>query len=174
MLINKSLNIFKKTLKTILLSPVLPILMASPDNVEGEVKFAGTVVEVDNEVVSKITSFNRKVSVSEQDITGSEDIVPGTDVLHQVFTSIAVSETADIEGITIESSTSGLDDGQSELKDAVDQGKIITLKSTRNTGYGWALSGFFTSYEEGADTSGVYTYKGSFRINSKTEITPGS
>lgn len=174
MLTNKTFKIIKKTLKTLLLSPVLPILMASPDNVENEVKFAGTVIAVDNEIVSKITAFNRKISVSEEKITGSEDIVVGTDVLHEKFTAIAVDETADIEGITIESAASGPDDGQSELKDAVEQGKIITLKSTRNTGYGYNLSGFFTSYEESADTSGVYTFKGTFRVNSKTEITPGS
>lgn len=174
MLSNKTLNKFKKVLKTILLAPVMPILMASGDNVENEVKFANTVVTVDSEVVSKVTSFNKKTSVSEENITGSEDVVPGTDVLHEVFTSIAVNETADVEGISIESEESGPDDGQSELQDAVDEGKIITLTSTKNTGYGWTLSGFFTSYEEGADTSGVYKWKATFRINSKTQITPGS
>lgn len=174
MLSNKTFKIFKKTLKTILLAPLMPILMASGDNVENEVKFANTVVTVDSEVVSKVTSFNKKTSVSEENITGSEDVVPGTDVLHEVFTSIAVNETADVEGIAIESATSGPDDGQSELQDAVDEGKIVTLTSTKSTGYGWRLSGFFTSYEEGADTSGVYKWKATFRINSKTQITPGS
>jgi hypothetical protein len=144
------------------------------DNVENEVKFGGTVVTVDSEVVSKVTAFNRNVSVKEENITGSEDIIAGTNVLHEKFTAISVSETATIEGISIESATSGPDDGQSELKDAVDSGKIISVISTRNTGYGWNLSGFFTSFEEGADTSGVYKFKGTFRINSKVEVTPGS
>jgi hypothetical protein len=144
------------------------------DNVENEVKFGGTVVTVDSEVVSKVTAFNRNVSVKEENITGSEDIIAGTDVLHEKFTAISVSETATIEGISIESAASGPDDGQSELKDAVDSGKIVNVISTRNTGYGWNLSGFFTSFEEGADTSGVYKFKGTFRINSKVEVTPGS
>jgi hypothetical protein len=174
MLSNKTLNKFKKVLKTILLAPVMPVLMASGDNVENEVKFANTIVTVDSEVVSKVTSFNKKTSVSEENITGSEDVVPGTDVLHEVFTSIAVNETADVEGISIESEENGPDDGQSELQDAVDEGKIVTLTSTKSTGYGWTLSGFFTSYEEGADTSGVYKWKATFRINSKIQITPGS
>lgn len=144
------------------------------DNVENEVKFGGTVVTVDSEVVSKVTAFNRNVSVKEENITGSEDVIAGTDVLHEKFTAISVSETATIEGISIESATSGPDDGQSELKDAVDSGKIVNIISTRNTGYGWNLEGFFTSFEEGADTSGVYKFKGTFRINSKVEVTPGS
>ena len=144
------------------------------DNVVNEVKFAGTVVFIENEIVSKVNAFNRSVSVSEENITGSEDVVPGTNVLLEQFASIAVSETANVEGITIESASEGLDVGQSELRDAVDQGKIVTMTSTKNNGYGWSLSGFFTAYEETGDKSGVYKYKGTFRINSKTEISPGS
>ena len=68
----------------------------------GEIKFAGTVIEIDNEVVAKITSFERSVSVSEEDVTGSEDVVVGTDVLHQQFVAVAVGETATVEGIAIE------------------------------------------------------------------------
>lgn len=164
----------KKLFKILFLAPVFPVIGATPDNVEDEVKFGNTVVQVDNEIVSKVTSFNTKTDVSEEEITGSEDVVAGTNVLFSKFTAIKVGKTADVEGISIESADSGPDDGQSELQDAVDQGKIVTLKSTKNTGYGWNLSGFFTSYEEGADTSGVYKWKASFRVNQKTEVTPGS
>lgn len=139
-----------------------------------EVKFAGTVIEIENEVVAKITSFTRAVSVSEEDVTGSEDVVPGSDVLASQFVSIAVSETADVEGITIESADAGLDDGQSELRDAAQSGKTVTMKHTKYNGHGYSMTGFFTSYEESGDTSGVYKFKGSFRINTKVAITPGS
>jgi hypothetical protein len=139
-----------------------------------EVKFARTEIQVENEVVAKVTSFSRKVDISEEDVTGSEDYIPGTNVLHQNFASIAVGETADVEGIAIESSASGLDDGQSELKDAAESGKDVTMRQIRNTGFGHLLTGFFTSYEENGSTSEVYKYKGSFRINSKVAITPGS
>lgn len=165
----------KRLLRLLLLGPVLPIIGAgTPDNVEDEIKFGNTVVQVDNEIVSKVTSFNTKTDVSEEEITGSEDVVAGTNVLFSKFTAIKVGKTADMEGIAIESSSAGRDDGQSELQDAVDTGKLVTVRCTRNTGYGWLLSGFFTSYEEGADTSGVYKWKASFRVNQKTEITPGS
>ena len=164
---------FIKLLANMLLLPIVPVLFAG-DNVDNEVKFAGTQVTVDNEVVAKVTSFNRNVSVKEENITGSEDIVPGTDVLHEMFTAISISETANVEGIAIETRANGLDDGQSELKDAVESGKVITMRTVKNTGYGWSLSGFFTSYDESGDTSGVYKYKGAFRVNAKTEITPGS
>lgn len=139
-----------------------------------EVKFARTQIQVDSEVVAKITSFTKSAEISEEDVTGSEDYIAGTNVLHQQFVSIAVGETAEVEGIAIESSSSGLDDGQSELRDAAETGKTVTLRHTRHTGYGYTMSGFFTSYEESGSTSEVYKFKGSFRINSKTEITPGS
>jgi hypothetical protein len=139
-----------------------------------EIKFGGTSVTIDSEVVAKITAFNKNVSVSEEDVTGSEDILPGTDVLHSQFVSIAISETAAVEGIAIESAVSGPDDGQSELKNAAETGKIVTMRHVRNTGYGHSLAGFFTSYEETADVSGVYKFKGTFRVNTKNSIVPGS
>lgn len=143
-------------------------------NVAGEVKFAGTSVQVEGEVVAKVTSFSRALKISEEDITGAEDVIPGTDILHTEFTAIAVDETASIEGIAIETAAAGLDDGQSELKDAAESGQVVTVRHVKANGYGYSLSGFFTAYEEEGSTSGPYKYKGDFRINSKTEITPGS
>lgn len=139
-----------------------------------EVKFARTEIQIQNEVVAKITSFSKATEISEEDVTGSEDYIAGTNVLHNKFVSISVGETADIEGITIESADTGLDDGQSELKDAAETGADVTVRYVKHTGYGYSMSGFFTSYEESGSTSEVYKFKGSFRINSKTEITPGS
>lgn len=167
-------NVIKKIFKILALGPLLPVLLASGDNVDGEVKFAGTICSIDSEVVAKVTNFNRTVSVSEENITGSEDYVPGTDVLHERFTAISINETASVEGITIEESPAGLDDGQSELKDAVESGKIVTMRNVKSNGYGWVLTGFFTNYTEEADTTKVWKFKSTFRVNSKTEITPGS
>lgn len=164
----------KKLLMSMVLFPIVPILFASPDNVEDEIKFGGTVVIIDNEIVAKITAFNKNTAVKEENITGSEDIIAGTNVLHDVFTPVSIGETATVEGVAIESSNYGPDDGQSELKDAVDNGIIITMRQTRNTGYGYLMTGFFTSYDEGADTSGVYKFKATFRVNTKQEIVPGS
>lgn len=138
-----------------------------------EVKFAGTVIEIQDEVVAKVTSFNRSLSISEDDVTGAEDVIVGTDVLQQQFVPIAVGETAAIEGVAIEDG-SGLDAGQSELKNAAEQGDIVSLRHVRNTGFGVLLTGFFTAYDETASTSGVYRFSGTFRVNSKVAITPGS
>lgn len=139
----------------------------------GEVKFANTVIEIDSEVVAKITSFSRSVSISEEDVTGAEDVMPGSDILHQQFISIAMGETASVAGIAIEDDN-GPDAGQSALREAAETGAIVTLKHTRNTGYGEILTGFFTSYEESGSTSGVYKFTGTFRVNSRTPIVPGS
>jgi hypothetical protein len=141
---------------------------------ENEVKFAGTVIEVANEVVAKVTSFSRNISVSETEVTGAEDVIAGTDVLQQQFVAISVGETANIEGIAIESQASGADIGQSELKDAAESGDVVELKQTRMTGYGVKLTGFFTSYTESGSTSDVYKFSGGFRVNSKEEIVPAS
>jgi hypothetical protein len=141
---------------------------------EQEVKFARTNIEVDGETVAKVTTYSRAVEVAEEDITGSMDYIAGTNVLHQQYASISVGETAEMEGISMESNETGLNAGQSELKDAAETGKTVTLRHTKHTGFGYVFSGFFTSYEESAGVSEVYKWKGSFRINSKTEITPGS
>lgn len=138
------------------------------------VKFAGTIVEVQDQVVAKVTSFNRSVTVSEEDVTGSEDVVAGTDVLQGQFEAIKVDETAAVEGIAIETAEAGEDEGQSELKEAAEAGDTVVMRQTRNTGYGYALTGFFTAYNETGATSGTYKFNGTFRVNSKTRITPGS
>lgn len=143
-------------------------------NVTGEVKFAGTVVTVAAEIVAKVTSWKRNLSIDEEDITGSEDVIPGTDVLHKEFTPIAVGETAEVEGVSIETNQAGLDSGQSELKDAASSGQIVEVRHTKNNGYGDVLSGFFTSYEESGSTTETYKFKGTFRVNSRTAIAPGS
>jgi len=139
-----------------------------------EVKFGNTVVEIDDVVIAKITSWTASSEISEEDVTGSEDVVAGSNVLSQVYTPIAVSKTCEVEGIVIESESVGRDYGQSALKTAADSGKMVTVKETRNTGHGNASTGFFTSYEESASTSEVYKFKGTFRVNETTPITPGS
>jgi hypothetical protein len=139
-----------------------------------EVKFAETVVEVESEVVAKITSFNRNVSISEEDVTGAEDVVAGTDILHSQFVSIAKGETADVAGIAIESATTGLDAGQSELRDAAENGEVITMTHTKANGYGRTLTGFFTSYTESGSIGSVYKFSGTFRVNTNVPIEPGS
>ena len=138
-----------------------------------EVKFAGAVIEINNEVVAKVTSYSRAVSIAEENVTGVEDVIPGTDVLHELYVSISVGETVSIEGIAIEDAA-GLDSGQSELRDAAESGQMVDLRHVRNTGFGQLLGGFFTAYEESADTSGVYKFSGTMRVNTNTEITPGS
>jgi hypothetical protein len=85
-----------------------------------------------------------------------------------------VSKTCEIEGIVIESESTGRDYGQSALKTASESGQSVVIKETRNTGFGNASTGFFTAYEESASTSEVYKFKGTFRINSVEAITPGS
>lgn len=140
-----------------------------------EIKFAGTIVSIGDDAltakpVGKVTAFNRAVTIGEADVTGSEDLVEGGDVVRDTFVSIRVGETATAEGIALAS-----DEGQSELKAAVDTGATVTLRHTYPDGSGQELTGFFTAYNEnGGLSGGVYTWSGTFRINSKTPITAGA
>lgn len=138
-----------------------------------EVKFAGTIIRAEQEVVAKVTSFARSLTISEEDVTGAEDVIAGSDVLSQDFAAIAVGETATIEGISMED-VEGADSGQSELKDAAEKGDVIEIEHVRNTGHGKKLTGFFTSYEETGSTTAVYRFRGTFRVKSTEDIVPTS
>lgn len=135
-----------------------------------EIKFAGTIVSVDATAVGKITAFNRSVTVGETDVTGSEDLVEGGDIVRDTFVSIRVGETATCEGIALAG-----DAGQSALKTAAETGATVTLKHIYADGSGQEMEGFFTAYNEnGGLSAGVYTWSGTFRINSKTPVTAGA
>lgn len=139
-----------------------------------EVKFANTRVYVDNEFVSKITSFKRTTAIAEENVTGAEDYIAGTDVLQEQYVPISVGDMAEVEGIAQETASGGPDDGQAEMRDVAKTGQTCTVRRLKNTGYGENLTGFFTNYEETGSTSEVYKWKATFRVNAISEITPGS
>lgn len=129
-----------------------------------EIKFAGTTVEIDDTPVAKVTAFNRSLTIGEAEVTGSEDLVEGGDIVSQKFVSTQVGETATVEGIALAG-----DEGQSELYEAASTGATVALKHTRPDGSGVTLTGFFTAYNEnGGLSGGVYTWSGTFRVNGKT------
>ena len=133
-----------------------------------EQKFAGTIVTVDTATVGKVTAFNRAITVGEAEVTGSEDLVAGGDIVQQQFVSTQVGETATVEGVSLQG-----DEGQSELYEAASSGATVALKQTKADGSGVTLSGFFTAYaENGGLSAGIYTWSGTFRVNEKTPIVP--
>jgi len=133
-------------------------------------KFAGTVVKVENEVVAKVTSLTTpNLTISTADITGSEDILPGGEILAQKFASIAASEVASIEGIVIIGDT-----GQSELQLAARMGNDVDIEWVGPSGYGALMTGIVTGYQETRGTGDVAKFTASFQVNENTPITPGS
>ena len=135
-----------------------------------EEKFAGFVVSIDDVVVAKITSLTmNSLTISEADITGSEDVVSGGDILAQKFASIAVNETASVEGIVWVG-----DAGQSDLKTAAKAGVEVELSAVSAAGNGGSLEGFFTSYQESRGTGDVAKFTAAFRVNENTPIVSGS
>ncbi|WP_054705374.1 hypothetical protein [Bacillus sp. JCM 19041] len=134
-----------------------------------EKKFAGTRVEVNEKVVAKLTSFTHSLEVEEADVTGLGDTVDGGGVFRQKFIAASVGETVSMEGIALLE-----DDGQSELKRVSELGQNAVIKHTDAKGSGYALTGFFTAYEEeGSVSEGVYTFSGEFRVNTKETIREG-
>lgn len=131
----------------------------------GEIKFACTEIMINSEIVAKVTSFRRSLSIDEEDITGAEDAMAGCEILHKEFAAVAIDETASIEGIAISADT-----GQSELADAAEAGETVTLTHTKPDGTGWVMSGYFTSYEETGSTSSIYRFSADFRVNSKEAV----
>lgn len=128
--------------------------------------FANTTIEIDNKLVAKITSYSRGVETGEENTSGSENYNIESYALKDLFSSLTVGETLDLEGIAIEVTSIG----QSDLKDAASMGQSVNLIIINDYGTGYIFDGFFTSYEENGSTSEVYKFKGSFRINSKSDV----
>ena len=129
-------------------------------------RFAGTRIKVNDEVVAKVTSFSTSFDIEEEDITGSEDVKEGSLILHQQHLPVSMGETISLEGIAIAG-----DDGQSELKETAKAGEEATLEHTVADGSGTEYTGYFTSYEEeGSVSDGVYTWSGEFRVNDEEPI----
>jgi len=133
-----------------------------------ERRFAGTVIKVNDKVLAKVTSFSRSKDFNEADVTGAEDLTEGGQILQQKFISVSVGETVTLEGIAISE-----DEGQSELADVADRGVEAVLEQTGPDGYGYKMTGYFTSYEEsGSISEGVYTFSATFRVNEKEALEP--
>ena len=136
----------------------------------GVEKFAGAVVKIEDEVVAKVTSFTTpNLTISTADITGSEDILVGGEILAQKFASIAASEVASMEGIVIRGNA-----GQSELQQAARMGNDVDIEWVGPNGYGNIMTGIVTGYQESRGTGDVAKFTASFQVNENTAITPGS
>jgi hypothetical protein len=133
-------------------------------------KFAGLVAKIDDVVIAKITSVSSpNLSISTADITGSEDVASGGDILTQQLASIMVGETASLEGIVIIG-----DSGQSDLYDAAKTGATVELSWVGASGNGASLEGIFTSYSETRGTGDVAKFTSAFHVNENTAIVAGS
>lgn len=133
-------------------------------------KFAGLVVKVDDVVIAKITGLTSpNLNISTADITGSEDVASGGDILQQQLASIMVGETANIEGVVIIG-----DSGQSDLYSAAKTGATVELEWTGASGNGATLEGIVTSYSETRGSGDVAKFSGAFHVNENTAIAAGS
>ncbi len=132
-----------------------------------EVKLAGTFIYIEDTPLAKITSFSRSLDTAEEDITGAENSVAGTDRLNQIFSAIAVGETLSLEGIAFADSEGAPDQGQSQLKAKAEAAATVELKHLPIIGVPKSFRGFFTGYEESGPVSGAYRFSGSFRVSSK-------
>lgn len=129
-------------------------------------RFAGTTVKIDSVTVAKITTWGRDSSTAETDVTGSEDVVAGTEILETKYEPVAVSSTINFGGIEVVGDT-----GQGDVEAAFGEGTEVTIRQAYNDGTGWDYTGFLTSYNQtGSVGDAVYKFTASFRVNSKVAI----
>lgn len=133
-----------------------------------ERKFAGTIIEIDGVVVAKISSFNQSANTSEIETTGSEDVMPGSDILNAQFQAVKLDSTLSLEGIALIGDT-----GQDDLRAAADAATIVDLERIYQDGSGHVFTGYLTNFSEsGSVQDGVYKFSCNFRVNSKVAIVP--
>lgn len=131
-----------------------------------ERKFAGTSIEIDGVVVAKITSFNVSSNTSEIETTGSEDVMPGSDILNAQFQAVKQDSTLALEGIAMIGDT-----GQDDLRTAAEAASIVELERIYQDGTGHVFTGYLTNFtESGSVQDGVYKFSTGFRVNSKVAI----
>lgn len=133
--------------------------------------FAGAVIEIDSETVGKITSWTKTVSVTEEQVSGSEDTI-GTapnQIIKEKYRPVSQGITASCELIYLPDNT-----GQNDLETAAEAGTEVALKHTDQNGYGTTLTGFFTNFEKTGSLDTVYTATADFRSNSESDESPAS
>lgn len=131
--------------------------------------FAGSAITLDTVTVGKVTSWTDTTSVSEELVSGSEDVV-GTSpnqIIKEKYRPTSQGVTANVEGVYIPDDT-----GQGDLKTAARSGTEVTLKQLDQDAYGEELVGFFTNFEVTGELQGIYTFSAQFRSNDETEQVP--
>jgi len=123
-----------------------------------ERKFVKTVVKVNNVVVGKITSFSDKTALETVDVTGSEDVREGTEMIQRQNMPISLNQTISVAGIV------KVDDaGQDLLEATAKAGGSITLERIYSDNTGNDYEGYFTNYENsGSIGDGVYKFTADF------------
>ena len=125
-------------------------------------RFAGTTVKIDSVTVAKITSWGRDSSTAETDVTGSEDVVAGTEILQTKMEPTGISTTINFAGIEVIGDT-----GQSDVETAFGEGTEVVITQLYNDGTGKDYTGFLTSYNQsGSVGDAVYKFTATFRVNS--------
>lgn len=138
-----------------------------PATAQSGVSFAGSVLEIDGVVVAKVTSISRSTSVSEEQVSGSEDKA-GTapnQITKEVYKPVSVGETLQLEGIYKTGDT-----GQSDVEDAAKTGQEVQLRHYKQDGKGYLETGFFTQFDEQGQLPNVYTFSGAFRVNESSAV----
>lgn len=136
---------------------------------------AGTVLQIDGETVAKITALRRSRTLQEEETTGTEDYTGN--LVNEQYLPVSVNDTVEFEYVTMSGAGEGtpqqLEPGQDDIETAMEAATSVALAWTKPTGYGWTLTGFITGLTEGfSSPKGIYTGSGTFRVNSKSEITP--
>lgn len=137
-------------------------------------QFANAVIKVDTVVVAKVTSIKVNRSLQEVDVTGAEDVSGA--LVDEQFLPVSVGTTVDLEGIFVsglgETVAQRREPGQADMVTAMEAGTEAVLQVLDANGYGDDFTGYFTGYSDLGAVKDVWKWTGTFRVNSKSAVTP--
>ena len=132
-----------------------------------EETFAKTTFTIDGQTIPCLTSFSIAKSISEADVSCSDDTVgaEGEEIIKQKFIPTAVGTTASIEGIVHRDVAS-----YDTFETAASTGKIFVLNRTTRSGKSTNYTGYFTDFNESGSLTEVWTFSGTFRVNDEAAV----
>lgn len=132
-----------------------------------EETFAKSTFTIDGQTIPCMTSFSIAKSISEAEVSCSDDTVgeEGEEIIKQKFIPTAVGTTASIEGIVYRDVAS-----YDTFEQAASTGKIFVLNRTTRSGKSTNYTGYFTDFNESGSLLEVWTFSGTFRVNDEVGV----
>lgn len=143
---------------------------------EQEKRVAGFTIGDGTNTFANITSYELNTEVAEEEVSGLNDTVGSPPILSEKYLAVSVGRTASMSGVSFTGDgTSGTGPSSAAIQAFLanaETGAVITAEYRYTDGSGYDLEGFFTSFNFTGDKGeATEKFSGTFRVNSKTEVT---